>query len=219
MFLAAFSGFIAGLIHVVSGPDHLAAVAPFAVDNPRRSWRIGFLWGIGHTGGVWIIGILFFFLRELLPVELLSSWSERLVGVILLAVGFWGLRRVWQQKLHIHKHSHDGETHLHFHIHSDKEHKSHRHAHAPFGIGIMHGLAGSSHLIGVLPALMLPSRSASLAYVITYGISSIIIMTVYSSLIGVLVQRYAVTEKVYKGVMNGFALLAIAVGAYWLMLA
>jgi len=31
-------------------------------------------------------------------------------------------------------------------------------ARAAFGVGTLHGLAGSSHLLGVLPALALPSR-------------------------------------------------------------
>ena len=40
--LTAFSGLIAGAAHVITGPDHLAAVAPIAVDDPRRATRLGF---------------------------------------------------------------------------------------------------------------------------------------------------------------------------------
>ena len=57
MFAAALAGLTAGLIHVLSGPDHLAAVAPLANDR-SRAWRTGFLWGLGHSGGVFAVALL-----------------------------------------------------------------------------------------------------------------------------------------------------------------
>lgn len=220
MIFSSLTGFLAGILHVVSGPDHLAAVAPFAAEKPQHSWQTGLLWGIGHTGGVWVIGILFFLMRELIPVELLSSWSERLVGIVLIAVGLWGLRQAFRHKIHAHAHAHDGDTHVHFHTHEnakrDHSHAAHHHAHAPLGIGVLHGLAGSSHLIGVLPALMLPSRFASIGYVVAYGLGSIVAMSFFSYLIGFLTQRFAVTTQVYNRVLGGFAVLAIGVGLFWI---
>ena len=40
-------GFAAGFAHVVTGPDHLAALAPFASRNGRAAlWRLGLRWGL-----------------------------------------------------------------------------------------------------------------------------------------------------------------------------
>src|SRR5438046_1963326 len=81
---AAVTGLIAGIIHVWSGPDHLAAIAPLAVRSPRRAWAPGARWGMGHSAGVAVIGLLSLWLRDLLPVKMLSNWGERCVGIMLI---------------------------------------------------------------------------------------------------------------------------------------
>ena len=40
---------VSGLVHVLSGPDHLAAVAPLATASRERGWLAGWTWGIGHA--------------------------------------------------------------------------------------------------------------------------------------------------------------------------
>ena len=59
----AIQGLLAGAAHVLSGPDHLAGVAPLAADRPAATgaaWpaRIGATWGLGHGLGVAILGVL-----------------------------------------------------------------------------------------------------------------------------------------------------------------
>ena len=53
-----FAGIIAAVLHVISGPDHLAAVTPFAVESKKKAWKIGLFWGFGHIGGMLLIGII-----------------------------------------------------------------------------------------------------------------------------------------------------------------
>ena len=55
---AFLAGLAAGLLHVFSGPDHLAAIAPLAADGERGQWKAGLQWGIGHTTGVLLIALL-----------------------------------------------------------------------------------------------------------------------------------------------------------------
>ncbi len=52
--LPALSGFFAGIAHVASGPDHLAAVAPLAIGKRRSlsAAAIGASWGLGHR--LWV---------------------------------------------------------------------------------------------------------------------------------------------------------------------
>jgi len=223
--LAAFTGVVAGIVHVLIGPDHLAAVAPFTVTNKIRPWLVGFWWGIGHTSGVWLVGIIVFSLREFLPVEQLSYWSERLVGVVLIAIGIWGIRRALRDHVHYHEHEHDGSRHAHFHVHHTAETHAparggaHRHQHAPLGIGMLHGLAGTAHLLGILPALALPTRAGAALYVFGFGIGAILAMMSFSWVLGKLVGRLMQwSASAFKWVQIGFAAVAISVGAVWILM-
>lgn len=90
-----FTGFAAGSVHVLTGPDHLAAVAPLSLDSKKSNWLVGFKWGLGHSAGVILVGVLALLFRELIPIDLISSYSERFVGVILIGIGLWGIKKVF----------------------------------------------------------------------------------------------------------------------------
>ena len=219
--ISALTGLIAGIVHVWSGPDHLAAIAPLVVRRPRRAWLPGARWGFGHSAGVGVIGLLSLWLRDWLPVDLLSEWGERLVGVMLFGIGLWALRRALKHNVHAHQHEHDGQPHVHFHTHShDQNHNrddAHHHGHAAFGIGILHGLAGSSHFLGVLPILAFPTRTQALAYLIAFGVGTVISMASFSSLLGLVERRFAIGNlRVYRGLLGASAVTAMAVGSFWL---
>ena len=218
---AFFSGLIAGLIHVWSGPDHLAAIAPLAARRPERAWIPGARWGFGHSAGVAVIGLLSLWLRDLLPVELLSTWGERMVGVMLLGIGIWGLRKAFKNKVHAHEHEHAGDRHVHVHVHTHKvAHEkagAHQHTHAAFGIGILHGLAGSSHFLGVLPILAFPTRMQAAAYLAAFGLGTVISMATFSSAIGWLSARSSFGgPKAYQRMMSCCSVAAMGVGVFWL---
>jgi len=114
---ALLTGLLAGFIHVWTGPDHLTAVPPLVVRRPQRAWIPGVRWGFGHSAGVAVVGLLSLLLRDLIPVEWLSSWGERLVGVMLFGIGLWALHQAFKKKIHAHQHEHDSEQHVHFHAH------------------------------------------------------------------------------------------------------
>ena len=215
-------GFLAGLVHVFSGPDHLAAVAPLAVKGHRHACFTGLQWGFGHALGVAVVGAGSLLLREMLPLDLISSWSERLVGVLLIGIGLWGLRRGLQNRVHTHEHEHGSERHVHIHVHSP-EHRheeagAHVHKHAALGIGVLHGLAGSSHLLGVLPALALPTFAGAATYLVAYGVGTIAAMAMFSTLVGALAAHYAIGGQIaYRRLMTACSSAAILVGCAWLV--
>ncbi|HSU56249.1 MAG TPA: sulfite exporter TauE/SafE family protein [Candidatus Dormibacteraeota bacterium] len=218
--IALFTGLLAGILHVWSGPDHLAALAPLAVRRPAKAWAPGARWGVGHSAGVALIGLLSLWLRDLIPVNLLSTWGERMVGLMLIGIGFWAWRKAL--RVHAHEHEHDGERHLHMHAHShqsqhEKPEAHHQHTHAAFGIGILHGLAGSSHFLGVLPVLAFPTRAEALGYLLTFAIGTIISMATFSSIMGLVAARWATgSTKFYRGLMSTCAIAAMGVGCFWL---
>jgi hypothetical protein len=220
--IAFLAGLFAGVLHVWSGPDHLAAIAPLAARRSERAWIPGVRWGFGHSAGVAVIGLLSLWLRDLLPVEWLSSWGERMVGVMLVGIGIWGMRKAMSNKVHAHEHEHDGDRHVHVHVHShghsEKKVVAHQHTHAAFGIGILHGLAGSSHFIGVLPILAFPTKMQAAAYLAAFGLGTIISMATFSSAIGWLATRCSFGgAKIYRRMMTCCSLGAMAVGCFWLV--
>jgi sulfite exporter TauE/SafE len=217
------TGFAAGLIHVLTGPDHLAAIAPLSLNSKKSNWLIGFKWGLGHTGGVFIVGIIALLFREIIPVHLISSYSERVVGVVLIAIGLWGLNKVFYKNVHIHYHKHDGVEHVHIHAHNSLENhnktEAHNHSHAALGVGIIHGLAGSSHFLGVLPALALPTRAEAITYLLAFGIGTISAMVVFSIAMGLLASRFSMFgNKAYYGLLVSFSMVAIIIGGFWLFI-
>jgi ABC-type nickel/cobalt efflux system permease component RcnA len=219
--IALLTGLIAGAVHVVSGPDHLTAVAPLAVRGSRRAWLSGVRWGLGHSAGVALVGLLSLWLRDLIPVDLLSSWGERLVGVMLFGIGLWALRLALKDTVHAHEHEHDGERHVHFHTHrhaqSHERPNAHQHMHAAFGIGTLHGLAGSSHFLGVLPVLAFPTKAQAAAYLLAFGIGTIAAMAAFSWGMGFLALRFeARGMNFYRGLMGTCAVAAMSVGCFWL---
>ncbi len=215
-------GFLAGLVHTLSGPDHLSAVAPLSVENRKRAWEIGFSWGLGHSTGLVIVALLVFLLRNSGIPKLLSMYSEWLVGVILIAIGLRSFLTVFPIRIHSHKHTHNDETHEHFHSHVSPrerhEELMHTHTHAIYGVGILHGISGGSHFIAVVPALALPTTASAFAYVVGFIAGTIIAMVGFSTALGALSTRLSLRRSLaYKALILGSGLTAIFVGVIWLV--
>lgn len=226
MFTAALAGALAGLVHVLSGPDHLAAIAPLASDRRRAPWAAGALWGLGHSTGVLLVGVLALWLREQLPLDALSSWSERVVGLVLVGIGLWGLHRSMRRHVHAHAHSHGALRHEHAHLHAQSVGSGpshlrarHSHTHASFLVGVLHGLAGSSHLIGVLPALALPGLLTSTGYLGGYGAGTVAGMALFAGGVGWLAGRArSHGPEAPRWLLSASSALALIVGAAWLII-
>jgi hypothetical protein len=201
---AFLAGIAAGLLHVFSGPDHLAAVAPLASDRERGHWLTGLQWGIGHTLGVVLIAGLLLLLKEQLPLDAISAYSERVVGLSLIAIGGWGLYRAWVLR--------PGAQVLRC---SSAE--VHTHAGASFSMGTIHGLAGSSHLFGVLPALAFPSRTLSMLYLAGFGLGAIAGMSAFAAAVGLLSSRFSRRSHSYRGFLYASSAVALVVGGVWLV--
>jgi hypothetical protein len=202
---AIFTGFLAAAAHVFSGPDHLAAVAPFAVNSTGKSWRIGMFWGFGHLAGMLVIGLLFTLLQDFPPLELISSYSEFLVGFVLIGVGIWAIFKAYFP------HSHLPGTKQHGHHHGKNDHI------ASFSIGSLHGLAGVAHFILFLPVIGFENRASAVFYILGFALGTVATMIFFTYLLGRL--RFIGNSDKKKNfvktlqVITGIA--AIVVGIYW----
>jgi len=128
-----------------------------------------------------------------------SAWGERLVGMVLIAIGLWGVRTASVSP---------GRG---------RAKASHKHGHKAFAIGSLHGLAGSAHLLGVLPALALPSAIAAGGYLFLFGTGSVVAMGTFALLVGWIAGRQGASEPRAQSALLGLSsLIAVAVGVYWL---
>ena len=76
-----FTGIIAGFVHVISGADHLIAMAPAAINNPQKALKNSFSWGLGHSSGVLLLAFLAIFIKDITPLNKFSNIAEFLVGI------------------------------------------------------------------------------------------------------------------------------------------
>jgi len=217
--LTFLTGFIASIAHVVTGPDHLAAVTPLAIDSRKKSWMIGLSWGLGHTIGMLLIGLLFILFKEFLPIKLISKHSDTVIGFLLIGIGCWALLKMYLV------HSHGDRLHAHFHKHDHDHGHEHEHtgkikqnAFTALLIGIIHGFAGFSHLFALLPSLALPTIGASVIYIIAFASGTILTMIIFASILGLVAFQSVVKDKqvFLKWFSLTGAILAIAIGILWI---
>ena len=223
------AGLMASMLHVITGPDHLAAVVPFAIESKKKAWKIGLFWGIGHLVGMLSIGILFMVFKELIPVDSISEYSEQLVGLVLIGIGIWAIYKIFKKdKNHKHLHVHsENSPIIHAHKHEHSHEKSHHHTHdktikqsnyASFSIGALHGLAGIAHFLLFLPVLGFDERSEAVLYIVGFGLGTLLAMTAFAFVIGK-ISSYTKDEHndvFFKGIRLAGGLFAIVIGIYWM---
>ena len=161
-----------------------------------------------------LLGVL---VREILPpIDVLSAWSERLVGAVLIGIGLWALSR--GLRVAPAQHQHGEWSHNHLHVQAGPAWiRRLGHAHASFCMGVLHGMAGSSHFFGVLPALALPTTSDAVLYIGSFGVGTITAMTIFAAAVGSIASRSVHGPRAYRAMMSAAALLAIVAGGVWLM--
>jgi hypothetical protein len=228
--VAFLSGLLAGSLHVVSGPDHVAAVAPLAVAAPRAGRNLGALWGVGHGAGVLVWVVLAAAFQRAFGQALPSVALEALVGVALVVLGLLNLRAPARPHVHVHAHGPvaghmpvpDGRAHVHFHMHAEGAQHGHDPQHdarfrggaTALAMGALHGSAGASHLLALLPTLGLPGLGA-FSYAAGYLLAGVIAMAG----VGVAIARFAGSMPDPLRLKRVCACLVISVGTFWLITA
>ena len=136
-----------GIVHVLTGPDHLSAIATLSVNvgNFRAFWY-GVRWGVGHSIGLVSVGSIFIILENIafdngssstnnsdnnssrvieIP-EKIENLAACFVGIFMLGLGsynlYWAHRTRKEKKQKGHCHHHHCE-HKHHHYGDDEEQK------------------------------------------------------------------------------------------------
>ncbi|WP_456380718.1 HoxN/HupN/NixA family nickel/cobalt transporter [Thiolapillus sp.] len=219
-------GFIIGMRHALDA-DHVAAVATLVSGRQslRQTLRQGWAWGLGHALTLLVFGSAVLFLDTAVP-EQVAAGLEFAVGIMLLVLGLDLLRRLIRQRIHFHFHKHaDGARHFHAHSHEGepaRKHDSERHEHQhPEGfpmramlVGTMHGMAGSAAVI-LLVLQTMDSGWLGLLYILTFGVGSILGMSLLSMAISIPMRLSARSLTwAYNGLQFGVAMLNIGLGLF-----
>ena len=214
MNLVVLTGFAAGTIHVITGLDHMIAIAPTCIEKPQKAIANGLKWGFGHSVGVIYLGLISIAIKDITHVDRISNFAELSVGIALFIVGVKAIKSSFGLNIHVHKHTHpEGSQHEHIHFHLRGQKKHSYHSHATTNWGILHGFAGASHLIAILPALALPPIIA-LLYFVFYLIGSTIAMSMAVLAISIFSSRANFrSTSLFMGMIGG---LSIATGVFWI---
>ncbi|XP_034927474.1 chloroplast protein FOR GROWTH AND FERTILITY 2 [Populus alba] len=182
---SAWAGLFAGCLHTLSGPDHLAALAPLSIGRSRmESAAVGALWGCGHDAGQVIFGLLFLLLKDRLHIEIIRTWGTRVVGLTLLVIGAMGIKEASEVPTPcVALENGECDVSAYEALETPTVGKKKKIGFATFATGIVHGLQPDA-LMMVLPALALPSRVAGAAFLIMFLFGTVIAMGSYTVFIG-----------------------------------
>ena len=141
----------AGLEHAFEA-DHLLAVNTLVShrENLKQSLKDGIFWGIGHTTTIFLVGILMIGFKLNIGENIFKNF-EAGVGIMLIFLGIYRMSKLYFPKQHNH---------------------THNTSRAAFGVGLIHGLAGSGALV-VLVISQMKTPFEGLMYILIFGLGSI----------------------------------------------
>ncbi|CAI5719524.1 unnamed protein product [Hyaloperonospora brassicae] len=86
------AGLLMGLVHVLTGPDHLSALIVLSAGSSWRSCQLGLRWGCGHSTGLVVVTACFLALGQHVNVNAFGTDCDFLVGFLMIGLGLWSLR-------------------------------------------------------------------------------------------------------------------------------
>lgn len=175
-----------GILHAFEA-DHVLAVSNIVSQRDRVAPAIkdGLFWGLGHTSTIFLIGMLMIIFKVHIS-EGSFSWFEAAVGAMLVLVAsirFYFFLKEKPIEIHHHEQEHSG-TNTHTHVHVPGRHL-HR---ASYGIGLVHGLAGSGALV-LLIMTQIQTVSVCLLYLTLFGLGSMLGMMCVAGIFSVPFSR------------------------------
>jgi ABC-type nickel/cobalt efflux system permease component RcnA len=209
LLLALGLAFVLGLRHA-SDPDHLVAVTSLVAaegGDTRGAVRLGVWWGLGHAAILLGIGLPLIALKSELPAWL-EAGAEKAVGIVIVLlaarVSWKWLRGDYRLGRHTHAAASDvgeGARHRHLRREGPGEH-AHVQIRTPaqaFGIGVLHGLAGTGAVVVLLIAA-LPTQLEAAAALAVFAPMSILSMAGLTGAFAWILTR-PIVEPVYRAVM------------------
>jgi ABC-type nickel/cobalt efflux system permease component RcnA len=194
-----------GLRHATD-PDHIAAVTTLVASSreraTQRAARLGAWWGLGHAATLLMLGVPLIVFKSAMPAWL-ESGAEKAVGAVIIVLA---IRVIWkwargQYRSGQHRHH---PTDAHRHLRRGESPTTHRHHRVrtprqAFGLGLLHGLAGTGAVVVLLLAALPTQLEAGLALAV-FAPMTIVSMAACTTAFAWVLTR-PVIEPVYRAVL------------------
>ena len=171
-------GLLLGCLHALEA-DHIVTVTNLVLnkDSLKKSLRLALQWGFGHSLTLTILAILVFSLDTAF-MALMSTTAEQMVGVTMIFLGlivfFQELKQNSKFKVFAHKDVETSGSQL-------------------FGVGVLHGVAGSTSIFLLIPVALTKSIWGVFSYVGLFCLGMILTMGFY----GLFLQKFSTKKNFY----------------------
>jgi nickel/cobalt transporter (NicO) family protein len=171
-------GLFLGCLHALEA-DHIVTVSNLALNKAslNKSMRLAIQWALGHSLTLIILALLVFSLDSAF-VALMSSSAEQMVGAVMIFLG----SVIFFQEL-----KHDSRLKKLSHKHSDFSGRQ------IFGVGVLHGIAGSASIFLLIPVALTKSIFGVLSYVALFCVGMMLTMGSY----GLFLQKLSLNKNGY----------------------
>ena len=171
-------GLLLGCLHALEA-DHIVTVTNLVLnkDSLKKSLRLALQWGLGHSLTLTILAILVFSLDTAF-MALMSTSAEQMVGATMIFLGvivfFQELKQNSKFKGFDHKDVEISGPLL-------------------FGVGVLHGVAGSTSIFLLIPVAITKSILGVFSYIGLFCLGMILTMGFY----GLFLQKFSTNKNFY----------------------
>lgn len=178
--------------------DHLVAVGNIVTKRDKLALAVkdGIYWGLGHTSTIFLIGMIMI-IGKATFLNGYFGYFEAGVGLMLIVLGIFRLYQYLKSEKRI--------ADL---VHEESDH------HLAYGVGLIHGLAGSGAMILLVMSEIQDSLS-SMIYLLIFGIGSAVGMLVAAGIFSLpFTKRITNHQGLQLGLVVFSSLLCIGFGGY-----
>lgn len=178
--------------------DHLVAVGNIVTKRDKLALAIkdGIYWGLGHTSTIFLIGLVMI-VGKATFLNGYFGYFEAIVGLMLIILGFFRLYQYFNKRNQPQQLMDSAGNH-----------------HLAYGVGLVHGLAGSGAMV-LLVMTEIQSSFNSMIYLAIFGIGSIVGMLVAAGIFSLPFSKKITSNQTLQlGLIILSSLLCIGYGAY-----
>jgi high-affinity nickel permease len=186
-----------GLRHATD-PDHLAAVTTLVTNGRGGATRLGLTWGLGHASSLMLFGVPIVLWKAYLPRRVEQS-AEVTIGLVIMALALWLLLR-WRRGAFAH-------DHVHLRV------PPRRTPWQAYGIGLVHGVAGSGG-VGVLLLAAIHSQTVALVALALFAGCTALSMTLLSTGFGAILGRPG-AQRAFGRIVPAFGAFGLCFGSWY----
>jgi high-affinity nickel permease len=186
-----------GLRHATD-PDHLAAVTTLVTNGRGGATRLGLTWGLGHASSLMLFGVPIVLWKAYLPRRVEQS-AEVTIGLVIMALALWLLLR-WRREAFAH-------DHVHLRV------PPRRTPWQAYGIGLVHGVAGSGG-VGVLLLAAIHRQTVALVGLALFAGCTAISMALLSTGFGAILGRPG-AQRAFGRIVPAFGAFGVCFGSWY----